>query len=119
MAIDVEIQDETGTCIARYDGPPLRHQFTALAPPDSACFRFILSWADATFNEEQIKVLKDEIRSAARDCPPRTPRRTAGAFLIPGGCVRCAHVREVHWGLGLHRRPFAAITSRSRSSALG
>ena len=70
MAIDVEIQDENGACIARYDGPPLRHQFTALAPPESACFRFILPWADATFNEEQIKVLKDEIRSAASDCPP-------------------------------------------------
>ena len=56
MAIDVEIQDENGACIARYDGPPLRHQFTALAPPESACFRF--------------EVLKDEIRSAASDCPP-------------------------------------------------
>lgn len=70
MAVDVEIQDENGASIARYDGPSLGHQFTRLAPPGSACFRFILPWADATFNEEQIKVLKDELRDAARDCPP-------------------------------------------------
>ena len=70
MAIDVEIQDERGASIARYDGPPLGHQFTKLAPPGSVCFRFILPWADATFNEEQIKVLKDELQDAARACPP-------------------------------------------------
>ena len=70
MAIDVEIQDENGASIARYDGPPLGHQFTKLAPPGSACFRFILPWADATFNEEQIKVLKDELQVAASVCPP-------------------------------------------------
>jgi len=70
MAIDVEIQDENGASIARYDGPPLGHQFTKLAPAASACFRFILPWADATFNEEQIKVLKDELHDAARNCPP-------------------------------------------------
>lgn len=70
MAIDVEIQDENGASIARYDGPALGHQFTRLAPPGSACFRFTLPWADATFNEEQIKVLKDELREVARDCPP-------------------------------------------------
>jgi len=69
MAIDVEIQDENGASIARYHGPPLGHPFTKLAPPGSACFRFILPWADATFNEEQIKVLKDELQDAARDCP--------------------------------------------------
>ncbi len=70
MAIDVEIQDEKGASIARYDGPPLGHQFTKLAPPGSACFRFILAWADTTFNEEQIKVLKDELQDAASVCPP-------------------------------------------------
>jgi hypothetical protein len=70
MAIDVEIQDENGVCIARYDGPQLGHQFTKLAPPGSACFRFILPWADAIFNEKQIKVLKDELQDAAKDCPP-------------------------------------------------
>jgi len=41
MAIDVEIQDEEGLTIARYDGPPLGIEFIKLAPLSSACFRFI------------------------------------------------------------------------------
>ena len=52
MAIDVEIQDGRGHTVARYEGPQLGHQFTKLAPPDSACFRFIVPWGDATFNQE-------------------------------------------------------------------
>ena len=51
-----------------YDGPPLGLAFTKLAPPGSACFRFIVPWGDATFNEEQIKVLKGELHDAAKDC---------------------------------------------------
>lgn len=69
MAIDVEIQDEQGLTLARYDGPPLGHQFTKLAPPGSACFRFIVPWGDATFNHEQIKVLKGELQEVAMNCP--------------------------------------------------
>jgi len=69
MAIDVEIQDERGLTLARYEGPPLGHQFTKLAPPSSACFRFIVPWGDATFNQEQIKILQGELQDAAMDCP--------------------------------------------------
>jgi hypothetical protein len=69
MAIDVESQDERGLTLARYDGPPLGHQFPKLAPPGSVCFRFIVPWGDATFNQEQIEVLKGELQTAATDCP--------------------------------------------------
>ena len=83
MAIDVEIQDERGLTLARYDGPPLGHQFTKLAPPGSACFRFIVPWGDTTFNQDQIKVLKDELQDAARDCPPArlTELKALSSFL--------------------------------------
>jgi len=63
MAIDVEIQNESGCTLARYKGPALGLPFVKLAPPDSACFRFIVPWGDTTFNEEQIKVLLSELHS--------------------------------------------------------
>jgi hypothetical protein len=69
MSIDVEIQNEQGLTLARHEGPPLGHQFTKLAPADCACFRFIVPWADATFNQEQITVLKGELQAAAMECP--------------------------------------------------
>jgi hypothetical protein len=65
VAIDVHIQDESGNTIAQYEGPPLGLHFLKLAPVSSACFRFIVPWGDATFNEEQIKVLKSELQDAA------------------------------------------------------
>ena len=68
MSIDVEIQDEGGGALARYAGPPLGLPFLKLAPPESLCFRFILPWADTTFNEEQIKVLLAELRVALGSC---------------------------------------------------
>jgi hypothetical protein len=64
MSIDVEIQDEQGLALARYDGPPLGLQFLKLATPKTACFRFIVPWGDTTFNEEQIEVLLSELREA-------------------------------------------------------
>jgi hypothetical protein len=60
--------------VARYDGPPLGHEFTKLAPPSSVCFRFIVPWGDTTFNEEQIQVLRDELREAARRRPNQLTR---------------------------------------------
>ena len=66
MAIDVHIQDESGVSLARYAGPPLGLPFLKLAPAQSACFRFIVPWGDATFNEEQIEVLRAELQDAAR-----------------------------------------------------
>ena len=66
MSIDVEIQDERGHTISRYDGPALGLPFTCLAPADSACMRFIAPWGDATFNQAQIEVLKDELQVAAK-----------------------------------------------------
>ena len=66
MAIDDEIQDEEGLTIARYDGPPLGIEFIKLAPPGSACFRFIDPCGDATFNQAQIEVLNSELRLAAK-----------------------------------------------------
>ncbi|WP_077038437.1 hypothetical protein [Pelomonas sp. KK5] len=64
MSIGVEIQDEGGRALARYNGPPLGLPLLKLAPHGSLCFRFILPWADATFNEEQVKVLLTELRVA-------------------------------------------------------
>jgi len=74
MAIDVEIQDESGNAVARYDGPSLGLQFLKLAPPGSACFRFITPWNDATFNQEQIEVLKGELLHAKREHQHQAPR---------------------------------------------
>jgi hypothetical protein len=64
MSIDVEIQDEQGGALARYEGPALGLQFCRLAQPQSACFRFIVPWGDTTFNQEQIQVLLAELRDA-------------------------------------------------------
>jgi hypothetical protein len=66
MSIDVEIQDEDGNTISRYDGPALGLPFTRLASTDSACLRLIVPWGDATFNQAQIEVLKGELRVAAK-----------------------------------------------------
>ncbi|MDP9123737.1 MAG: hypothetical protein M3N82_03935 [Pseudomonadota bacterium] len=66
MSIDVEIQDEDGNTISRYDGPALGLPFTRLAPTDSACLRFIDPWGDVTFNQAQIEVLKGELQVAAK-----------------------------------------------------
>jgi hypothetical protein len=75
MAIEVEIQDESGRTLARYDGPALGLEFTRLAPPGSACFRFIEPWCDTTFNQAQIEVLKDELLHAVRDNQHQAARR--------------------------------------------
>jgi hypothetical protein len=66
MSIDVEIQDERGNTISRYEGPALGLPFTGLAPADSACMRFIEPWCDATFNQAQIEVLKGELAAVAK-----------------------------------------------------
>lgn len=66
MSIEVEIQDERGNTISRYDGPALGRPLTRLASSDSACMRFIAPWCDATFNEAQIDVLKAELEAAAK-----------------------------------------------------
>src|SRR5262245_41130203 len=64
MPIDVVIQDESGATLAHYEGPPLGPALLRLAPPGSACFRFILPWADTTFNQPQIAELKAELTDA-------------------------------------------------------
>lgn len=73
MSIDIEIHDAQGRTLARYDGPALGLPFLRLASPGSTCFRFIAPWADTTFNQEQIKVLLDELRDALdrTEHPPR------------------------------------------------
>jgi hypothetical protein len=67
MAIDVQIQDERGVALAQYEGPPLGLPFLKLASPGSSCFRFIVPWGDATFNQEQIAVLLHELQDAAKN----------------------------------------------------
>ncbi len=66
MSIAVEIQDEQGRTLSRYAGPALGLPFVRLAQADGACMRLIAPWADATFNEAQIKELMDELRVAAK-----------------------------------------------------
>src|SRR5438105_6150103 len=80
MSIDVEIQDAQGRALAHYDGPPLGLQFLKLAPPQSACFRFIVPWGDATFNEEQIKVLLAELCDATANTTDATRLRELRAL---------------------------------------
>ena len=81
MAIDVEIQDETGNALARYNGPPLGLAFLKLAPANGACFRFIIPWGDTTFNEEQTKVLRAELEAVARTNPDQARLREINALL--------------------------------------
>ena len=92
MAIDVEIQDERGEALARYGGPPLGLQFLKLAPPQSACFRFIVPWGDATFNEEQIKVLLAELRHASANTTNSERLRELGALVEFIGGATGPHV---------------------------
>ena len=66
MSIDVEIQDEEGRTISRYDGPTLGLPFVKLAPAEGACMRFIDPCGDVSFNQAQIEVLKGELRFAAK-----------------------------------------------------
>jgi len=61
MPIDIEIQDERGGTIARYDGPFIGLGFVELASQESTCFRFIDPWGDTTFNQAQIEVLLEEL----------------------------------------------------------
>jgi hypothetical protein len=61
----VEIQDENGETLSRYDGPTLGLPFVKLAPAGSVCMRFIDPWGDATFNQAQIEALRQELRVAA------------------------------------------------------
>ena len=62
MAMDIQIQDENGNALARYKGPTLGLAFLKLAPAKGACLRFVLPWADATFNQSQIKELAAELQ---------------------------------------------------------
>jgi hypothetical protein len=65
MPIDVEWQDESGTVLARYDGPFLYGTDLNDAPPKSVCLRFIDPHGDTTFNQWQIEVLADELSALA------------------------------------------------------
>jgi hypothetical protein len=85
MAIDVEIQDEQGLTIAQYNGPPLGNEFMKLAPPGSACFRFIDRWGDTTFNQQQIGVLRRELQDVAEGCTePRSAELRALCSFLDG-----------------------------------
>lgn len=73
MAIDIQIQDENGNALATYAGPLIGSPFLKLAPVCGACLRFVLPWADVTFNSEQIKELRGELLQVMRNA--REPER--------------------------------------------
>ena len=81
MPIDVEIQNESGDALARYEGPPLGLKFTKMAPPCGACMRFIVPWGDTTFYQEQITVLREELREAANRTQEQDRLLELGAVL--------------------------------------
>jgi hypothetical protein len=65
MGIDVELQDERGSTLARVADPG---SVLVQAMPDEndtsfVCLRFIDRWGDTTFNQHQVRVLIDELES--------------------------------------------------------
>jgi len=65
MPINVEWRNERGQTLARYDGPAVTRQLIDRAPAASMCLRFIDPYGDTVFNQRQIPVLLDELRSLA------------------------------------------------------
>jgi hypothetical protein len=92
MAIDVQIQDESGKALAIYDGPVLGLPFLKLAPANGACLRFVLPWADTTFNSEQVKELRSELLQVLRETGSEQRRREATALLEFVSGIEGAHI---------------------------
>ena len=65
MPIDVEWKDERGRRLARYEGPPLTQSLVSRAPLTSVCLRFIDPYGNTIFNQQQLPVLLEEVRSLA------------------------------------------------------
>jgi hypothetical protein len=70
MGIDIRVQDERGGIIRELLDP--KSLVPMLLPEQdghgSACLRFIDRYGDTYFNQIQIPVLLDELKSAARSC---------------------------------------------------
>jgi hypothetical protein len=82
--IVVEWQNERGGCEARYSGPSIGSRLCELAPLNSACLRFIVPYADTTFNFAQVEVLEMELAEMARTAKNANVVTTE-AFLDVGG----------------------------------
>ena len=63
MAIDVELQDERGQTLARYDGPAVTRALVQRADPASVCVRFIDPYGNTTFNQLQLSILVRELEA--------------------------------------------------------
>ena len=63
MPIDVELQDEQGLTLARYDGPAVTQTLVERADPASVCVRFIDPYGNTTFNQLQLSILVRELEA--------------------------------------------------------
>ena len=81
MAIDVEIQDESGNTLEKYEGPSFGLPLLKLASFTGPCLRFVLPWADATFNSEQVKELRAELAHIVSASQDQSRTREARALL--------------------------------------
>jgi hypothetical protein len=64
MGIDVELQDEAGSTLAKVGDPGsvLKQALPDVDDASFACLRFIDPYGDAVFNGLQVKVLIDELQ---------------------------------------------------------
>ena len=63
LPIDVELQDEQGQTLARYDGPAVTRMLVERADSTSACVRFIDPYGNTTFNQLQLSILVRELEA--------------------------------------------------------
>jgi len=59
----VELQDERGRTLARYDGPAVTRALVERADPASVCVRFIDPYGNTTFNQLQLPILVRELEA--------------------------------------------------------
>src|SRR2546423_186074 len=69
MAIDGEWAGEDGATLARYEGPVGTVALLGRADPASVCVGFLGPWGNATFNQQQLPVLMQELESLQSRTP--------------------------------------------------
>jgi hypothetical protein len=63
VPIAVEWQDERGSTLTKYAGPPVTWPLVELAGQTTTCLRFIDPYGDTTFNRQQVPVLIHELET--------------------------------------------------------
>ena len=85
--ITIEWQDEDGTTLSTYDGPPLTSEILENVPSESVCLRFIDPFGDTTFNQLQIDVLVEELSVWADSNPAPVIRHLLQFAVLTHGAV--------------------------------